>query len=161
LLMRHRGKRSGNVIVEVSLMTPWILFLFVGVLDFGYYSYAAIATQNAARAAALRTSANTAAVNNVLACDAALIELKGLPNMAGVTACVASPASITNAQPVAASVTMLTNATTPMCADCASIAAATSAQAAITYETLPMVPIPGLLMGRLRLTRVAEMRIRE
>jgi hypothetical protein len=150
-------------------MIPWILFLFVGVLDFGFYSYAAIATQNAARAAALRTSANPSSVSDVIACNAALLELKGLPNMSGVTSCVSSPGSITNSQPVAACVVTLTTAgssnaacsTAASCADCAGTATARSAQAVVTYETMPMVPIPGILMGRMRLTRIAEMRIRE
>ena len=50
------SRRSGNSIIEVTFMMPWLLFLFVGVFDFGFYSYALIATQNAARAAAVHNS---------------------------------------------------------------------------------------------------------
>jgi hypothetical protein len=32
-------------------------------------------------------------------------------------------------------------------------------QTTVTYQTLPMIPIPGILTGRVQLTRVAEMRI--
>jgi Flp pilus assembly protein TadG len=46
-------RRSGNSIIELTFMMPWLLFLFVGVFDFGFYAYALIATQNAARAVAI------------------------------------------------------------------------------------------------------------
>ena len=49
--MQVRGDRSesGNSVVEVALMAPWIFFLFVGVFDFGFYAYAGICMENAAR----------------------------------------------------------------------------------------------------------------
>jgi hypothetical protein len=147
--------------VEAALMMPWLAFLFVGVLDFGFYSVAAICTQNAARAAAIQT-ANPNLQVNALACQAALGELKWLPNMTGVTApCPTSPSGITATQPVAVSVTTLTAGTTPACADCgdASAHSPSSAQVTVTYQTVPLVPIPGILMGQMRLTRIAEMRI--
>ena len=53
---KRESKTSGQAIVEVSLMMPWIAFLFVGILDFGFYSYAAILLQNVAWAAALRSA---------------------------------------------------------------------------------------------------------
>ena len=56
-------------------------------------------------------------------------------------------------------VTTLTNSTTPACADCSLDASATSAQASVTYQTVPLIPIPGVLTGRMTLTRVAEMRV--
>jgi hypothetical protein len=31
----------------------------------------------------------------------------------------------------------------------------------VTYQTFPMVPIPGILTGQLTLTRTAEMRVIE
>ena len=45
-----RKRQKGSAIVETALMMPWLAFIFVGVLDFGFYSYACICTQNAARA---------------------------------------------------------------------------------------------------------------
>jgi len=147
--------------VEVALMMPWLAFLFVGVLDFGFYSYAAICTQNAARAAAMQTSKDTSSQLATIACVAALGELKGLPNMIGVASCATSVAGITPSLPVAVSIAALTNATTPPCADCSLNAFAKSTQAFVTYQTLPMVPIPGVLMGQLTLTRVAEVRVRQ
>ena len=49
---RRNGRERGNAVIEVSLLAPWIFFLLVGILDLGFYSYAAIATENAARVAA-------------------------------------------------------------------------------------------------------------
>jgi Flp pilus assembly protein TadG len=46
------NRRAGNSIVEFSLMAPWILFLFAGAFDWGFYAYALISVQNAARVAA-------------------------------------------------------------------------------------------------------------
>lgn len=161
-------------------MVPWILFLFVGILDFGFYSYAAIATQNAARAAALQiandqysfSSTNGAPDTTVaqgIACRAALQEMRGLPNMVGVNlngSCATSAGAITSTMPVAVRVFKLcavgftdTSCTGSSCADCAVNSNAQSAIAEVTYRSLPMVPIPGLLTGQLQLTRFGEARI--
>ena len=62
--------------IEVTLMAPWIFFLFVGVLDFGFYAYAFISTENAARAAVLLTSkSQIAATDQVDACAIVLSEM--------------------------------------------------------------------------------------
>src|SRR5258706_1465654 len=98
-----KNRRSGQAVVEVALMMPWLAFLFVGVLDFGFYSYAAICTQNAARAAAMATSAGTTSQTNLIACTAALRELKGLPNMMGIAApCPTDSSTVDDTHPVAA-----------------------------------------------------------
>jgi len=137
--------RRGTAVVEVALLMPWIAFLFVGVFDFGFYSYAAIATQNAARAAAIQLASG--ATNS---CAAALAELRMLPNTTGLTTCTAAPVQVSDLT--------LTNATTPPCADCSLNTTATSRQATVTYQSIPLVPIPGILTGRLSLTRIAEVR---
>jgi Flp pilus assembly protein TadG len=173
----RRDRQGGNAIVEFSLMIPWIVFLFVGILDFGFYSYAAIATQNAARAAAIQLSADQLSQTNTIACSAAMGELQGLPNMAGVT-CATSAASVTDAQPFAVCFGTLTNtpsspcgAPSVACADCSGatppggfaaanpFASPSSVQAVVTYRTLPMIPIPGVLTGQMQLSRIAEARI--
>jgi hypothetical protein len=50
---------------------------------------------------------------------------------------------------------------TATCADCAFAykGAATSYEAVVTYQTIPLVPIPGLLTGQLTLSRRAEERV--
>lgn len=151
--------RRGSAVVEVTLMMPWIVFLFVGIFDFGFYSYAAIATQNAARAAAMRLSTDQYSFSIANACAAALGELRGLPNMVGVTTCAASPSAVSDSQPAAVEAMKLDNTTTPRCADCPVTPTATSVQARVTYRTSQLIPIPGAMMGRMTLTRMAESRI--
>jgi hypothetical protein len=158
-------RARGSAVVEAALMLPWLAFLFVGLLDFGFYAYAAICTQNAARAAAMRTSYNLKAQQFAYANSAAVGELNGLPNMSGVSACAASPGSISGSQPCAVVLNTLTCATAPLCADCGAATTCietpppSSVQVAVTYRSLPMIPIPGILMGQMTLTRIAEMRI--
>jgi len=144
-----RRNQRGNAIIEVALMAPWIFFLFVGVFDMGFYSYAAICTQNAARAVAL----SYAQSSTFDKCTVAKGELGMLPNVTGTT-CDALPwiATVTqvngSACPDSATPTGVLNAATPFCV-----------QSAVTYQTIPLLPIPGVLMGRLTLTRTAQTRI--
>ncbi|MCU1336088.1 MAG: TadE family protein [Bryobacterales bacterium] len=161
-------RRRGSAVVEAALMMPWIVFLFIGVFDFGFYAYASIATQNAARAAAIQV-----ATGLTDACAAARGELGVVPNVVGVSTCEPTPATVDNTHPVAVCTGVLSATTsspcglpTAICADCApAICAApckaTSIQAVVTYITIPLLPIPGILTGQMRLTRIAEMRILE
>ena len=148
--MRRRNQR-GNAVVEVALMAPWIFFLFVGVYDIGFYCYAAICTQNAARAVAL----SYAQSSTITPCTAALGELNTLPNVSAST-CSALPVQVTvttlngSACPDSATPSGLLYAGTPFCV-----------QSSVTYQTIPLLPIPGVLMGRMTLTRTAEMRLME
>jgi len=157
----RKSRTRGQAIVEASLMMPWLAFLFVGILDFGFYAYAAISIQNAARAAAIRAAASQYSFSWASACSAALGELRGLPNMVGINTCAASAGAITDTLPAAVVVTVLDGTTTPPCADCdlGLPSNPTSVQATVTYQTLPMVPIPGLVTGRMTMTRIAESRV--
>lgn len=122
-------------------MLPWLAFLFVGVLDMGFYLYAAIALENATRLAATQTSmAASTAADSVMACNAVLADMKSLPNLRNVTACGAAPLVVT-----AAAVT--------------GIDGAQASRVTVAYQTMAMLPIPGLT-GRLAMTRVAEMRVK-
>lgn len=161
--LRRKRRESGSAIVETALMMPWLVFLFVGVLDMGFFCYALICTQNAARAAAIASA--TSSIETP--CAAALGELNGLPNMIGVGSCGVYPADVTDAQPVSVCIATLSNTgssdtsctSATQCADCTLDAAATSKVAKVAYRSLPMVPIPGILMGQLNVTRTAEMRV--
>ena len=77
----HRRKKgqSGSSIVEVALLSPWIFFLFVGIFDFGFYAYAAICTQNAARAAAFWPRHDRRRALPPDPCSAAAQEMRMLP----------------------------------------------------------------------------------
>jgi Flp pilus assembly protein TadG len=144
-----RRNQRGNAVIEVALMAPWIFFLFVGVFDMGFYCYAAICTQNAARAVAL-SYAQASAFDK---CTVAKGELGMLPNVTGAT-CGALPWQVTvtqlNGSDCAdkATASGVTNAAVPFCV-----------QSSVTYQTIPLLPIPGVLMGRMTLTRTAETRI--
>ena len=139
---KRRGWREhGHAVIEIALMAPWIFFLFMGTLDFGFYSYAIIATQNAARVAVMQTSQNsTTAANSTLACQYALTELNKLPNASSLNTCGGLP--------------VVVNATAVVDAD-----GANASQVAVTYQSINMIPIPGLA-GRLTLTRTAQMRLK-
>src|ERR1041385_6078916 len=98
----HRSGTKGNAMIEVAFMVPWIFFLFVGVLDFGFYSYAAICVQNAARIAALGNSYSAAtAGSSVNACQLALQEMNSLPNVRTLADCgPTQPVTVTVSGPV-------------------------------------------------------------
>ncbi len=163
--LRKRQRETGNSIVEVALMAPWIFFLFVGVFDLGFYAYAVICTENAARAAATQTAMSTSVPAGV-ECDAAWNEMKGLPNVAQLTKnCTQAPVIVTRK-------TLCTQATVqpstitctaPGCADCGSATDpnghAASSQITVTYQSGLFIPIPGILTNQLNITRIVEMRI--
>src|ERR1035441_6069459 len=91
------ARERGHAVLETALMLPWVLFLFVGAFDFGFYNYALISTENAARVAAWYTSQTaTTATDATTACTYALAELSALPNVgAGMTTCNAAPVVVT------------------------------------------------------------------
>jgi Flp pilus assembly protein TadG len=163
--IRRKQRESGNSIIEVALMSPWIFFLFVGVFDLGFYAYAVICTENAARAAATQT-ASSANVGVGVECDAAWNELKGLPNVASLPQnCTQAPVTVTRK-------TLCTQATVqpstivctaPGCADCGGtsdpLGQAASSQVSVTYQSGLFIPIPGVLTNQLNITRIVEARI--
>jgi len=139
--IRRLGER-GNAIIEASLLAPWMLFLMVGVLDLGFYTYAAIATENAARVAAQYSAAGAAtAGDSAGACTYALQEAISLPGLTSGMNCTSLPFIVT---------------VTPVAGPDGTAASSAS----VTYQTIPMIPIPGLLTGRLTLTRTAEMKVK-
>ena len=81
---RRRPRQGGHAILEVSMIAPWLLFLFSGVFDMGFYEYCLISTENAARVAAFYTSqASAYAGDSDGACQYALTEMKMLSNVNG------------------------------------------------------------------------------
>ena len=171
---RKRGERGG-AIVEVALMAPWIFFLFVGVFDFGFYAYGIICTQNAARAAATQTAMSAGSQSDTIACDAAWNEMRGLPNVALISKnCGALPVKVTRKtlcsdstkvrpSTIVCDTTDVSGKQNAICADCGAITdptlRAASSQVAVQYQSIPLVPIPGILTGQTTITRIAEMRI--
>ena len=140
VLRVHRGGDQGHAVLEVALLAPWIFFLFIGVVDVGFYSYALICTQNAARVAATYTSSSPSlAGNSDGACQAALGEMKSMSNVRSLTSCGSYPLIVT------------ATSETGVDGDPASTVS-------VTYQSDQMIPIPGLLNGRLSVTRKAQMR---
>src|SRR5580658_9334358 len=94
---RRKSQRGGSAL-EMALMLPWYLFLFVGTYDWGFYAHALISTEAAARVAVLYTSqsASTAA-NQATACILANEEMRIVPNISGTgtPTCSASPLIVT------------------------------------------------------------------
>jgi Flp pilus assembly protein TadG len=138
------GRRSqrGQAVVEAAFLAPLFIFLFVGVFDLGFYAYALTATENAVRVAATYTSTSSStAADSTTACTLALGELNDMPNMQGVTTCTALPLIVT--------------ATAVSGPD-----GANASQVVVQYQTVQLVPIPGLLPGRLTFNRTSQMRLK-
>jgi Flp pilus assembly protein TadG len=143
--MRRKHKtnaRRGGSALEMALLMPIYIFLFVGAFDWGFYAHALISTENAARVAALYTSGNSStAADATNACKLVIQELSVAPNVSGVTTCNALPVIVT--------------ATSKTGAD-----GQPASEIAVTYQTQQLIPIPNLLKGQVTLYRVVQMRVR-
>ena len=139
----RRSARGGSII-EFSLLMPWLVFLFVGAYDWGFYAHALISTENAARVAALY-AANLASGSpqTSKACTLVLNELSIAANVAGLNTCTSG--AVSTSAPVAVSLS------------CTTLDSVNAVKVAVTYQTLQLIPIPGLLEGKATLYRVTEM----
>lgn len=154
--MRANSKRPsgerGNAVIEAALLAPWIFFLFLGIFDTGFYCYSAICTQNAARAVAL-AAAQPSTPATPQSCTVALNELNMLPNVNGGN-CTSLPVQVSvntltgSACPDAGAGSAASNLAVPYCV-----------RSVVTYQTIPLLPIPGLQRGQITLTRTAILRI--
>src|SRR5215831_16945480 len=54
-----RQRTRGHAVIEGALLLPVLIFLFVGVFDMGFYLYAMIGVENAARVAVEYTAASS------------------------------------------------------------------------------------------------------
>lgn len=140
--VEDKRRRGGHAIIELALLMPWVFFLFVGALDFGFYSYALISTQNAARVSAL--NAGFSAVNSASQADAcyhARRELAKMPN-------AQSFSSSCGQAPLVVSVTPSTDAE-----------GSQASLVRVAYDTIPMIPIPGVLTGPSTITREVSVKV--
>jgi Flp pilus assembly protein TadG len=131
----------------MAMLMPWFLFLFVGAFDWGYYAHALISTESAARVAALYTSQNSSTTtsstaNDTAACNAALGELSIAPNVAGLTSCTSLPVIVSYSS-------VATGAD-----------GNPASQVTVQYQTLKLIPIPGLLNNQFTIQRTVQMRLR-
>jgi hypothetical protein len=123
------------------MLSPWIFFLLAGTLDMGFYSYALIAAQEAARTAVEYTSKNSATLaDSTGACQYALVQMGALANVRSLTGCTSAPLVVT-----ASAVTD---------ADGYS-----SSRVTVTYTGVTYIPIPGVT-GQLTISKSAQMMLR-
>jgi Flp pilus assembly protein TadG len=140
----RRRRLGGHAVVELALFSPWIFFLFIGALDWGFYSYGLITLESAARVAAEYTSASSATAGSAAgACTAALQVMSKLPNVGS------SETTCTATDPVYVTATAGTGP------DGGSDSVVT-----VRYNWLTMIPIPGLLAKQASTTRSVTMRLR-
>jgi Flp pilus assembly protein TadG len=125
--------------LEMALLAPWIFFLFVGALDWGFYAYSLISLETATRAAALYEAGQTS-VSQPTACTVVLDEMSTLINMSSVTSCGSTPLVVT--------------ATTDTGTD-----GTNEAVISATYTTPQMIPIPGVLSGKFTIKRIVKMKM--
>jgi Flp pilus assembly protein TadG len=147
---RQSRKDRGNAIVEFALIAPLLFGFLLAVVDFGIYTYAFIAVQNAARVSALRNSGGVqSASDQASACSMAIEELRGLPNTNSVSTCDGNPISVTSS---------LLCETSPCSSTPASADGQPAAMVVVTYRMPGVFQFPGA--GPSSLSRAAQMRIR-
>jgi Flp pilus assembly protein TadG len=139
---RGTSRERGHAVVEVAFLAPWIFFLFAGVFDFGFFAYAFISTENAARVAALYTSSGTDfAADSAGACGYVLDELRPMINVgSAVTSCSGS-------SPVGVTASAFTDADGDL-----------GTKVSVTYQTVQLFPIPGVA-GKMSITRTVQMKV--
>ena len=125
---------------------PWLIFLFVGVFDMGFYCYDLINVENAVRIAAQYTATSIyTAGDSTKACTIVRNEMANVANLSGVSSCGSLPL-------------IVTASATTVGGSAATGSAAT--QVSVQYQSALFIPIPGLLTGRITITRIAKMRLR-
>jgi hypothetical protein len=128
-------------VMEVTLLVPWLVFAFVAAFNFGIFAYALVSTLNAARSAAMFASQSlTVAQSGTIVtqlCTYVLGELGDAPGVgSGVTTCNGTPVTVTAA------------ARTPGAGNMHTV------QVSVTYNTMQLIPLPGLMAGSLSITRM-------
>jgi hypothetical protein len=120
-------------------MLPWLIFTFMGILDFGFCVSSLIATENAARVVAMYGAASSSNLSNIsnVACTYAVAELKYAPTP--VTACG-----------TALSVTTSSNT---------NFSAFTEVKVTVTY-TVNLMRIPGVMPASLAISRTVTLPVR-
>lgn len=140
------GRRQGQAIVEVTLLVPWIVLSFVAAFNFGIFAYALISTENAARSAATYASQSLAVAQSgsivTQVCPYVLGELGDAPGAGALSVCTGSPVRVT---------------VTPRTPGAPSL---NTVRVSVTYNTMQLIPLPGLMAGSLAITRTVEMPIR-
>jgi len=140
------ARRRGQAVLEVTLLVPWIVFAFVASFNFGIFAYALVSTQNAARSAAMYASQSLSVAQSggivSQVCPYVLGELGDAPGVGGLNSCTSSPVNVT------------VTAETPGAGQMNTV------RVSVTYNTMHLIPLPGLMAGSLAITRTVEVPIR-
>jgi hypothetical protein len=154
---KMRPWTGGHAVLELALLVPWVLFLFVGAFDWGFYAWALISTESAARVAAMYTSTSSGtASDSIGACDYAAAELAYAPN-------IASSTWVNSASLPSSSTGLATCSGTALTVVAAAVTGpdgSSASQVTVTYQTPLLIQIPGLLPGQISITRSVQMRVR-
>ena len=150
----RRRQDRGQAVVELALLMPWIIFLFVAVFDFGFYVYALISVEDAARVAATNAASSAvAAADPMVPCTSVAAQLKTLPNVGTVT-CTCIGSTCTAGTYVSVSSSYLSGVSGVP----AGVDGDPAVEVSITYQTIPMIPLP-FLRGNYTFTRRVQMRL--
>ena len=132
-------------------MAPWLVFLFIGAMDWGFYAYSVISLQAAARVGALYASSSTsAATDTTTVCTYALEQLRRMANVGSSMTSCASGSAVSSSTPVGVASSLL-----PSGPD-----GNNAAQVSVTYQTPIYMPLIGSLPKQITLTRTVTMRLR-
>jgi Flp pilus assembly protein TadG len=136
-----RRRRRGSSVIETTLIFPWFVFLFVGAFDWGFFAHALISVESAARVAALYSASQSSAPSVSTLCPIVRNELKIVSNVNDSLTCTSSPLVVS-----------VTSGAGPD--------GQTAYTVSVTYTTLQLIPIPGLLKGQSTFTRFVQVRPR-
>jgi hypothetical protein len=123
--------------VEAALMLPWFVFLFVGVFDWGFFAHALISLESATRVAALYSAGYSSVPSVSTLCPIVRNELKIVANVTDSLDCTSAP--------------LVVSATSGTGPD-----GKTAYTISVTYTTLQLIPIPGLLSSQVTVSRFAQ-----
>ena len=143
----RRKSCRGSSAVEMALLLPWYISLFIGAFDCGFFAHALSSTASAARTIALYTSTDAShtasnTTNDTNTCNLALEELRISANVgASVTTCSALPVIVSYSSVTGADGQAATSVT-------------------VQYQTLRLIPIPGLLSNQYTFSRTVQIRLR-
>jgi Flp pilus assembly protein TadG len=128
--------------MEMALLMPWVFLLFIGAMDWGFYAYSLISMQAAIRTAVLYTSTSDATkADSSGACTLVVAEMSNLPN-------VVSAGNDCSSNPVVTATAIPGPDSNP------------ASQVSVKYQSVSLIPIPGLLTKQFTITRTGKMRIR-
>ena len=135
MINSRRRRRHGGSALELCFFLPWFIFLFVGAYDWGFYAHGLVSTANAAKALGHYASKAPGTWNATTGCQLAIGELKIAANINNSLDCTTSPLIVTE--------TDLDGTTGTPTPD-----GQPAAYVIVQYQSVPVIPVPGLMPGQ-------------